>query len=224
MVDMKLVLENESCVELLEFLAQNALTVAYTWFQKKRLHLQTWQHPCSMLWHCKDCANVRRQLLYLVSDCQAIHSVVYYSDDKLVCLTYNLPLPLVKRQPRRRTTQCFAVDDHISAVGSSVDDAVLASSTHSAYRQALQGHRVEWLIESSTEDEWNLLKSTLVQSAETAVGRARHRQPDRFLNSASTLEPALAHRNDFYRRCVVSRSRADHEAIAKARRYSRLAV
>ena len=71
------------------------------------------------------------------------HLVEYYSDDKIVCLTYNLPLPLVKRQPRRRTTQCFAVDDHISAVGSSVDDVVVPSSTQAGYRQALQGHLVE---------------------------------------------------------------------------------
>ena len=73
---------------------------------------------------------------------------------------------------------------------------VVASSTQAAYRQALQGHLVEWPIESSIEDKWNLLKRALVQSAETAVGRARHRQPDWFLDSASTLEPALAHRND----------------------------
>ena len=91
---------------------------------------------------------MRRRLLYLVSDCHAFHSAECYSDDKLVCLTYNLPLPLVKRQPRRRTSQCFAVDDHISAVGSSVDDVVVASSTQAAYRQALQGHLVEWPIES----------------------------------------------------------------------------
>ena len=134
MVDMELVLENESGVELLEFLAQNALTVANIWFPKKSLHLQTWQHPCSKLWHCKDFAIVWRRLLYLVSDCHVIHSVESYSDDKLVCLRYNFPLPLVKRQPRRRTTQCFAVDDHISAVGSSVDGVVVPSFTQAAYR------------------------------------------------------------------------------------------
>ena len=107
-----------------------------------------------------------------------------------------MPLSLVKRQPRRRTTQCFAVDDHISAVDSSVDDVVVAFSTQAAYRQALQGHLVEWPTKSSMEDKWNLLKIALVQSAETAVGRGRHRQPDWFLDSASTLKPALAHRND----------------------------
>ena len=191
MADMEMVLENESGVDLLEFLAQNDLTVANTCFPKKRLHLQTWQHPCSKLWHSKDFAIVWRRLFYPVSDCHAIHSADCYSDDKLVCLTYNFPLSLVKRQPRRRTTHFFAVDEHISAVGSSVDDVVVASSTQAAYRQALQGHLVERPIESSFEDEWNLLKSAIVQSAETAVGRARHPQPHWFLDSASTLEPAF---------------------------------
>ena len=122
MLIMELVLENESGVELLELLAQNALTVANTWFPKKRLHLQTWQHPRSKLWHCKDCAIVRQRLLYLLPDCHAIHSAEYYSHDKLG-----------------------------------------------------------------------------VQSAETAVGRAHHRQLDWFLDSASTLESALAHRDDLLR-------------------------
>ena len=58
-VDVELVLENESSVEMLEFLTQNAFTVANTLFPKKRLHLQTWQHPWSKLWHCKDFAIVR---------------------------------------------------------------------------------------------------------------------------------------------------------------------
>ena len=88
------------------------------------------------------------------------------------------------------------MDDHISVVGSSVDDVAVASSTQAAYRQALQGHLVEWPIESSVEEKWNLLKSAILQSAETAVGRARHPQADWFLDSASTLEPALAHHND----------------------------
>ena len=106
-----------------------------------------------------------------------------YSDHQLVCLTYNLALPIAKRQPRRRTTQCFAVGDLVSAVGSLVDDVVAASSTQAAYCHALQGHLAEWPIESSIEDKWNRLKSDVVQSAEIAIGRARHRQLDWFLDT-----------------------------------------
>ena len=114
--------------------------------------------------------------------------------------------------------------DLISAVGSLVDDVVVASSTQAAYCQELQSHLAEWPIEFSIKDKWNQLKSAVVQSAETAVGRARHRQLDWFLDSASTLEPTLAHRNDLYRRWVCSGSHADHEAFATARRDSHSAV
>ena len=114
--------------------------------------------------------------------------------------------------------------DLISAVRSLVDDVVVASSTQAAYCQALQGHLAEWPIESSIKDKWNQLKSAVVHSAETAVGRACHRQLDWFLDSASTLEPTLAHSNDLYRRWVCSGSHADHEAFATARRDSHSAV
>ena len=96
------------------------------------------------------------------------------------------------------------MSDLISAVGSLVDDVVVASSTQAAYGHTLQGPLAEWPIESSIEDKCNRLKSDIVQSAETAVGRARHCQLDLFLDSASTLEPTLALCNDLYRRWVGS--------------------
>ena len=101
---------------------------------------------------------------------------------------------------------------------------VVASSTQAAYCHALQGHLAEWPFESSIMDKWNRLKSAVMHSAETAVGRACHRQLDWFLDSASTLEPTLAHRNDLYQRWVCSGSHADHEVFATARRDSCLAV
>ena len=63
-----------------------------------------------------------------------------------------------------------------------------------------------------------------MQSAETTVGQACHRQLDWFLDSASTFEPTVAHRNDLYRRWVCSGSHADHKAFATARRDSHLTV
>ena len=70
-----------------------------------------------------------------------------------MCLTYNLALPIAKRQPRRRTTQSFAAGDLITAVRSLVDDVVVASSTQPAYCRALQGHLAEWPVKSSIENK-----------------------------------------------------------------------
>ena len=152
-------MENESGVELLNYLAQILLLQTPSYrkreftFKPGSIDVQTWQHPRSKLWRCIDLVIVQRRWLYLISDSNVIRSAECYSDHKLVCLTYNLALPFAKRQPRRRTTQCFAVGDLISAVGSLVDDVVVASSTQAAYSHVLQGHRAEWLIKSSIKDQ-----------------------------------------------------------------------
>ena len=104
-VDMELVLENESGLELLEFLEQNALTVANTWFSKRDFTCK----PGGI--HVLSCGIANILLLCVVGCCILYQIAMLFIRrsltwmKKLVCLTYNLPLSLVKRQPRRRTTQ-----------------------------------------------------------------------------------------------------------------------
>ncbi len=45
---------NEAGRDLLSFLSTNEVTVCNTWFQKRRIYKQTWQHPKSRKWHCID--------------------------------------------------------------------------------------------------------------------------------------------------------------------------
>ena len=58
---------NEAGKELLSFLSVNEATVCNTWFEKKAMQKQTWQHPKLRLWHCTDYAimtkNDRRMCL-----------------------------------------------------------------------------------------------------------------------------------------------------------------
>ena len=51
---------NEAGKELLSFLSINDATVCNTWFEKKAIHKQTWQHPKSKQWHCIDYAIMKR--------------------------------------------------------------------------------------------------------------------------------------------------------------------
>ena len=51
---------NEAGRELLSFLSINGATVCNTWFVKKDIHKQTWQHPKSKQWHCIDYAIMRK--------------------------------------------------------------------------------------------------------------------------------------------------------------------
>ena len=43
---------NDAGRELLTFLSTIEATVCNTWFRKKNIHKQTWQHPKSKHWHC----------------------------------------------------------------------------------------------------------------------------------------------------------------------------
>ena len=51
---------NDAGKDLLNFLAINEATVCNTWFRKKDIHKQTWQHPKSKRWHCIDFAIMRQ--------------------------------------------------------------------------------------------------------------------------------------------------------------------
>ena len=51
---------NEAGKELLSFLSTNEATVCNTWFKKRDICKQTWQHPKSKRWHCIDYMIVRK--------------------------------------------------------------------------------------------------------------------------------------------------------------------
>ena len=47
---------NDAGTELLTFVAAHKATVGNTWYQKKSIHKQTWQHPKTKQWHSIDLA------------------------------------------------------------------------------------------------------------------------------------------------------------------------
>ena len=52
---------NEAGKELLTFLSLNVATVCNTWFSKRDIYKQTWQHTKLKRWHCIDFAIVRQR-------------------------------------------------------------------------------------------------------------------------------------------------------------------
>ena len=53
---------NDAGKDLLSFLAFNGVTVCNTWFQKRDIHKQTWQHPKSNQWNCIDYIMVKQEV------------------------------------------------------------------------------------------------------------------------------------------------------------------
>ena len=52
---------NEAGADLLNFLLLNEATICNTWFQKKNIYKQTWQHPKTKRWHCIDYVMMRQK-------------------------------------------------------------------------------------------------------------------------------------------------------------------
>ena len=52
---------NKAGRELLSFLSINEATVCNTWFPKRAIHKQTWQHSKSKQWHCIDYVIMRKR-------------------------------------------------------------------------------------------------------------------------------------------------------------------
>ena len=75
---------NDAGRELLSFLSVHQATVCNTWFRKKAIHQQTWQHPKLKQWTCIDyvltCQKSRKTCLDVVvkrgAECNTDHQFV----------------------------------------------------------------------------------------------------------------------------------------------------
>ena len=74
---------NDSGKELLTFLALHQATVCKSWFRKKDIHKQTWQHPKSKQWSC---VMMRPQDRGLCLDVAARRGAKCNTDHHFVCM------------------------------------------------------------------------------------------------------------------------------------------
>ena len=74
---------NEAGEELLSFVAANGATVCNTWFMKKNILKQTWQHPKSQKWRCIDYVIMKRDQLRKCVDVSVIRGAVWNTDHQL---------------------------------------------------------------------------------------------------------------------------------------------
>ena len=87
---------NDAGKELLSFFNTYHVTVCNTWFQKKNIHLATWQHPKSKCWHCIDYIVLRQSDKQLCVDVEVKRGAV--------CNTYHYLLQ-AKLQMRSKCTR-----------------------------------------------------------------------------------------------------------------------
>jgi len=75
---------NEAGRELLSFLSINGATVCNTWFVKKAINKQTWQHPKSKQWHCIDYAMMRKSERWRCLDAMVVRGAQCNTDHMML--------------------------------------------------------------------------------------------------------------------------------------------
>ena len=78
---------NNAGMELLSFLSSHQTTICNTWFEKKDIHKQTWQHPRSKQWSCIDFIVVRQKDRKQCQDVTVKRGAVCNTDHHLVVAT-----------------------------------------------------------------------------------------------------------------------------------------
>ena len=80
---------NDAGMELLSFLSSHThqATICNTWFEKKDIHKQTWQHPRSKQWSCIDFIVVMQKDRKLCQDVTVKRGAVCNTDHHLVVAT-----------------------------------------------------------------------------------------------------------------------------------------
>ena len=213
---------NDAGQELLSFLASHQATACNTWYEKRDIHLTTWQHPKSKSWSCIDYIVMRQKDRKLCVDVAVRRGAECNTDHQFLCAELRRTWKWSTRQPRKETRR-FEVSGLTRVGDGEGGDAV--SSLRQEYVQAvLERADRQWPEDGTAEDKWSVVRSALVDSAEETLGRARRRQPDWFVKSEDTIRPYLQMRNAAYTRWLASNNQCDLAEFREARGRARAAV
>ena len=170
---------NEAGEQLLELCAINNLTIMNTWFKKKAIHLGTWVHPATKQAHMIDFVMMRRDQRQLCADVRVYRSACCWTDHYLVKGKLMLNLP---RKQRNSVTCVPLAVHHLSS-----------QEVRDRYQQSLEQCLLQHHLNtgSSVEEQYRIIKECILSSAEVAVGYAKKKQPDWFIDATDILRPLL---------------------------------
>ena len=170
---------NEAGEQLLELCAVINLTITNTWFEKKPIHFGTWIHPATKQAHMIDFVMMRKDQRQLCTDVRVCRSACCWTDHYLV--KGKLMLNFSRKQRSSVTHVPLAV--HL----------LRSQEVRDRYQQSLEQHLLQhqYNKDQSVEEQWQTLKECIMTSADAAVGRAKKKQPDWFIDATDILTPLL---------------------------------
>ena len=211
---------NEAGAHFLNFLSLNEATICNTWFQKKNIHKETWQHPRTKAWHCIDFAVMKQKDRKRCVDATVKRGAECNSDHQLLRIKVRMAGRWFRRE-QRQTSRKYAV----SKLSENSDATRSESTTRRRFVEAVATNaKRNWMEDHSVEDKWQGLRSALTDAAESVFGFDKRRNPDWFRESTESLEHLLCKRNQLYSKWLSSGRDSDKQKFLSARRSARRSV
>ena len=176
----------------------------------EEIHQGTWTHPATKQCHTIDFIIMRAAQRAYCRDVQAMQGASCWTDHRLVRAKLNIVVSQHKR--KEKSPQPFAVH-------------ALANSKRE-HRDALDQHlqNAPHTTEATSEENWSILKSSIVNAAEKAIGRGRKKNPEWFEENFQTLVPLIECKNRAHRKVMQSNSTADQKKFRRCQRAVKQAV
>lgn len=217
---------NDAGKELLNFLSLNNASICNTWFLKKPVYKQSWQHPMTKQWHAIDFIIVHQRDRKLCSDCRVICTADCGSDHRLVCLTWRLDRLRFLRHSNAPKRQRFNVCCLKRSPGSSATQQQAVCNRQQSFSAAVSNHlsSQQFGRQVGVEDQWQAIRTSLIRAGEQHLGFASRSQPDWFLDNQSVIAPLLQTRRLLYNKWVKSGLASDHALFKTARSKARAEI
>ena len=213
---------NDAGRELLSFLSRHQGMVCNTWYQKKNIHKQMWQHPKSGKWHCIDYILTQQKDRGNCLDVSVRRGAVCNTDHHLVCMRLRLKKPYRRRRQgvveRRRfdVTQLRTCADNDSGCGAPLKVKFV--------EEVLKRAHAVWPTDGDVDEQWSVLRTALTESTASVLGYEKSYQPDWFRESFNTLDPLLQQRNGLYTSWISTGKQKDYVRFKQARGEVRRAI
>ena len=202
--------------ELLTFLSTTESTVCNTWFIKKNIHKQTWQHPKSKRWHCIDYAIMHQKDRRRCLDVTVKRGAECNTDHQLLCMKIKMLGTCHRRIVPTVRTRRFDVAKLARNVR--LEEGPSETPQQEAFQQQVANRAsAAWPVEGSAEDKWEAMRSALLDSAEAVLCTKSRYHPDWFRECANELEPILQRRNKLYTKWLATKCADDQRRFRQAR-------
>ena len=212
---------NEAGRELLSFCSLNGATVCNTWFQKRAIHKQTWQHPKSKQWHCIDYVIMRRAHSWRCLDVVVKRGAVCNTDHHLLLMRLKLGRKFSRRGAKERLVKRFDVSKLLGACQDERGRELVKGKFVSGVCEEL---KKSWVESGSAQVKWDTLKSAMSEVGKRVLGQAKRREADWFRENEDVLKPLFEERSRRYTQWLSSGKERDRKKFAKVRRDARKAM